>query len=186
MVRGRLGWWLLVAVLAASCTTSNANEGTPDDRTDAWFMQHMAGHLLQTGAVVELAGHRITRPELARLADTMHRQGQAHLQQLQGWLASRGLAPYDPQQDPDNRRRESDLVRLSRIRGAEFDLAFLKVMLARHRAGNTLAATEFRQGSVPEVRQLAAQLLAEHQAQVNKMTAWRRAWTKADASGRTG
>jgi hypothetical protein len=52
MVRGPLGWWLLVAVLAAGCATSNANEGTPDDRTDVWFMQHMAGHLLQTTAVV--------------------------------------------------------------------------------------------------------------------------------------
>jgi uncharacterized protein (DUF305 family) len=184
-VRRRLGWWLLVALLAAGCTTSNANEGTPSDQTDVWFMQHMAGHLLQTTAIVDLAGDRITRPELARLADTMNQQGHAHLQQLEGWLASRGLAPYDPQQDP-NRRKESDLSRLSEVRGAGFDLAFLEVMMARHRAGRRLAATEFRKGGVPEVRQLAAQLLAEHQAQVNKMTVWRRTWAKDDASGRTG
>jgi hypothetical protein len=35
---------------------------------------------------------------------------------------------------------------------------------ARHRAGSKLAATELRDGSLPEVRQLAQQLLAEHQA----------------------
>ena len=180
LVRRRLGWWLVVAVLAAGCTTSTANEATPSDQTDVWFMQHMAGHLLQTTAILELAGDRITHPELAQLADTMNQQRQAHLHQLQGWLDSRGLAPYDPQQDP-NRRKESDLTRLSEVRGAGFDLAFLEVMVARHRAGNRLAATEFRKGGIPEVRQLAAQLLAEYQAQVNKMTAWRRAWAKGNA-----
>jgi uncharacterized protein (DUF305 family) len=184
-MRRRLGWWLVVAVLAASCTTSNANEGTPSDQTDVWFMQHMVPHLLQTAAIVDLSGDRITRPQLARLADTVDQQGQAHLQQLQEWLARRGLAPYDPQQDP-NRRKETDLTRLSRVHAAEFDLAFLEVMTARHRTGRRLAATEFRKGGVPEVRQLAAQLLAEHQAQINKMTAWRRAWAKDDPSRRPG
>ena len=178
-MRRRLGWWLVVAVLAAGCTTSNANEGTPSDQTDVWFMQHMAGHLRRTSAIADLAGDRITHPKLARLADAMNQQGQAHLQQLQGWLDSRGLAPYDPQQDP-NRRKESDLTRLSEVRGAGFDLAFLEVMVARHRAGRRLAATEFRKGGVPEVRRLAAQLLAEHHAQVNQMTVWRRAWAKDD------
>jgi hypothetical protein len=42
---------------------------------------------------VILARDRITHPELARLADTIDQQGRAHLQRLQGWLASRGLAP---------------------------------------------------------------------------------------------
>ena len=54
-------------------------------------------------------------------------------------------------------------------------------MVARHRAGRRLAATEFRKGGVPEVRQLAAQLLAEQKAQGNKMSAWRRAWAKDNA-----
>ena len=105
----RLGGWLVVAVLAVGCSTSNASEATPSDRTDVWFMQRMAGHLLQTTAILDLAGDRITHPELARLADTMSQQGQAHLQQLHGWLDSRGLAPglapYDPSRIPTAARR---------------------------------------------------------------------------------
>jgi uncharacterized protein (DUF305 family) len=83
---------LLVALLAASCTTSDATQPTGSDRTDVWFMQHMAGHLLQTTAVVDLAGDKLTRPQLDRLAETIGRQSHAHLEQLQGWLASRGRA----------------------------------------------------------------------------------------------
>jgi hypothetical protein len=62
---------------------------------------------------VGLAQDRTTRPELARLADSIDRQGQTHLTQLQEWLASRGLAAYDPQQQPDS-GKETDLARLAR------------------------------------------------------------------------
>ena len=68
----------------------------------------MAGHLLQRTAILDLAGDRITHSKLERLAATVDRQGQAHLQQLQEWLANRGLASYDPQQDP-LRSKGSDL-----------------------------------------------------------------------------
>jgi uncharacterized protein (DUF305 family) len=179
MMRRRLGWWLVVTVLVASCTTSNANEPPPNDQTDVWFMQHMAGHLLQRTAILHLAGHRITHPKLERLTNTIDQQGQAHLQQLQEWLARRGLAPYDPQQDP-NRPKESDLERLSRAHRAKFDLAFLEVMTARHRAEIRMARVEARDGGVPEVRELARQILAELEPQVEQMTAWRRAWSKDD------
>ncbi len=172
---------MVIAVLVAGCATSDANQPPPSDHTDVWFAQHMVPHLLQTTAIVDLAQDRITGPKLVRLATAMDRQGQAHLAQLQDWLASRGLAPYDPQQDP-NRRKETDLQRLARFRGARFDLAFLKVMTARHRAASKLAATEARQGTVPELRELAKQLLAEQQAQITKMTSWIRACSKAQAS----
>jgi uncharacterized protein (DUF305 family) len=177
-VRQRLRCWVLIAVVAAGCATPDTNQPTASDQTDVWFAQHMVPHLLQTTAIVDLARDRITRPELARLADTIDRQGQAHLTQLQAWLASRGLAPYDPQQDP-NQRKETDLARLARIHGTKFDLAFLKVMTARHRAGSRLTTTEVRAGSVPKLRELAQQLLTEQQDQIAKLTTWRRAWSKA-------
>jgi uncharacterized protein (DUF305 family) len=184
-MRRRLGWWLVIAVLAGGCSTSTANQGAPSDQTDVWFMQHMAGHLLQRAAIVALAGDQITHPKLERLANTIDQQGQAHLQQLQEWLTRRGLAPYDPQQDPI-RPKESDLDRLSRAHGTRFDLAFLEVMTARHRADIRMAAAEARDGGVPEVRELARQMLAELEPQVKQMTAWRRAWAKDDANGHEG
>jgi uncharacterized protein (DUF305 family) len=184
-VRRRFGWLVLVALLAASCTTSNANEGTASDQPDVWFMQHMVPHLLQTTAILGLSGDRITQPELVRLADRMNEQGQAHLQQLQGWLEGRGLAPYDPQQDPD-RGRETDLGRLSRAKGARFDLVLLEVMTARHRVGIRMAAAEARDGGVPEVRALARQMIDELRAQVEQMAAWRQAWFQHGTQARAG
>jgi uncharacterized protein (DUF305 family) len=167
---------VVIAVVVAGCATPEASLPPASDQADVRFAQHMVPHLLQTTAIVDLARDRITRPELARLANTIDREVQTHLAQLQGWLASRGLAPYDPQQDP-NRGKETDLQRLAKIGGAKFDLAFLKMMTARHRAGSKLAATEARAGSVPELRELAQRLLAQQQDQVGKMTRWIRAWS---------
>ena len=169
---------MVIAVVAAGCATPDANQPTASDQADVRFAQHMVPHLLQTTAIVDLARDRITRPGLARLADTIHGQSHAHLERLQDWLASRGLAPYDPQQDP-NRRKETDLARLARVHGTNFDLAFLKVMTARHQAGLRMATAEARDGGVPEVRTLAGQMAIELKAQLQQMTAWTRAWSKA-------
>lgn len=169
-MRRRLGWWLLVGVLVAGCTTSGADQRVGSDQTDVWFAQHMVPHLLQNSAIVGLAGDRLTRPQPARLAGAINRQSHADLQQLQGWLESRGLAPYDPQQDP-NHGKATDLSRLSKAKGAGFDRAFLKVMLARHRTGLRMAAAEAREGAIPELRALARRMTTHLRAQIEQMTA---------------
>jgi uncharacterized protein (DUF305 family) len=97
---------------------------------------------------LDLAGDQLTGPRLARLAGTINRQSRADPQQSQGWLEDRGLAAYAPRRDA-NRRKETDLSRLSEVRGAGFDRAFVKVMLARDRTGLRLAAVEARDGANP-------------------------------------
>jgi uncharacterized protein (DUF305 family) len=90
MVRRRLGCWVILVVVAAGCGNPSPDRPTASEQTDVWFMQHMVPHLRQTTSVVVLTRKRITRPELTRLADTINQQGQANLQQLQGWLDRRG------------------------------------------------------------------------------------------------
>jgi uncharacterized protein (DUF305 family) len=180
-LRRRLGCWLLVTVVAAGCAGPAANQPTASDATDVWFMQHIVPHLRQTTSIIDLTGDRITRPELARLADTVRRQGHARLQLLQTWLDRRGLAPHAHSHQGIDGRRRSDLERLARVAATEFDLAFLGVMAARHRVADKLAATELRAGTLPEVRGLASRLQAEQRRQTRQMTAWRHAWSRRTA-----
>lgn len=93
-----------------------------------------------------------------------------------------GSPPHGHSHQPGDRLRRSDLERLSQLDGAALDLAFVKVMTARDRAETKLAATEAREGSVPAIRQLAQQLLAEHQARTATLQSWQRAWSKSHAS----
>ena len=183
-MRRRFGCWVVIAVLAAGCATPAANQPRASDQTDVWFMQHMVPHLLQDTSIAYLTRDRLADPALARLAGRIHRHGQEHVAQLQGWLAERGLAPHGHSHQPGDALRQSDLERLSRLHWDALNLAFVKVMAARHRAGGKLAATEAREGSVPEIRQLAEQLLAEQQAEIGTMQTWRHAWSKLQASRR--
>jgi uncharacterized protein (DUF305 family) len=193
-VRGRLGWWVAVALLAAGCAAgpraaTSAPAGGPaaasaaGDQADVWFMWHMVPHLLQETAIATLTRDRIVHPELARLADAVARRGRADVAQLVEWLAVRGLAPHGHSHQRADRPRETDLARLSRLRGGAFDLALVEVLAARQRAGMRLAAAEARDGAVGEVRRLARRLLSEQRARVRLLERWRRAWSAGRAAG---
>jgi uncharacterized protein (DUF305 family) len=173
MVRKRLGW-VLVALLAAGCAGPSAQPPVANDQTDVWFMQHMVPYLRQTTVVVSMAREHLTDPELVQLADTVTRRSQADIAQLLGWLDQRGMSPHGHSHQRVDYRRQTDLERLAGLRGSALDLAFVQVMTARSRGASKLAATEAHDGSLSEVRQLALQLLVEHQTQIAKMTAWKR------------
>lgn len=179
----RLARWAVVAVLAAGCTAPSPQTGRPTpaagDHTDVWFMQHVIPHLWQATTIAFLSRDRLNHPVLARLAGTIDRRGQADIQRLQGWLSARGLAPHGHSHQGVDNRRATDLERLSRLRGTALDLAFLEVMAARDHAGARLATIEATQGTLPEVRQLARQMLIERRQRAHQMHAWKQAWSKA-------
>jgi uncharacterized protein (DUF305 family) len=170
-----------VLLLAAGCAAPVSRAGAPaptaGDQTDVWFVQHMIPHLRQTTSIAILTRGQITYPALDRLAGRISRRGQADIDQLQRWLDRRGLAPHGhSHQRIDNRR--SDLERLSRLQGTAFDRALLQVMTARHRGAIAMAAIQRRQGTLPEVRQLAEQLVVEQQAQLRQLDALKRSATR--------
>jgi uncharacterized protein (DUF305 family) len=183
----RAQWAIAVTLLVAGCAPLNPDASTPAsaaaDQTDVWFMQHMVPHLRQTTSIVFLTRDRITRPALVRRADAINQRGQADIQQLQEWLSQRGLAPHGHSHQRVDNRKQTDLERLSRLRGTAFDLAFLQVITARDRAGIRMTRIEIADGALPEVRQMARQMLVEQQARVRQLDAWAKAWSKSLAAG---
>jgi uncharacterized protein (DUF305 family) len=175
---GRSSWrcWRLVA---APIPLAGSPTAAATDQTDVWFMQHMIPHLWQTSSIAFLTRDQITHPELARLADTITRRDQGDIDQLQGWLSLQGLAPHGHSHQRIETREQTDLERLSRLRGIALDLALLEVMTARERAGITMAATEARHGTRPDVRQLARRMLVQQRADIRQMDAWNKAWATA-------
>jgi uncharacterized protein (DUF305 family) len=174
---------VMVAAMAGGCAGPAADRppagaNVAADATDVWFMQHLVPHLRQTVAVVALSEGRIIHPELARLADATRRRSQGHLQLLQAWLDRRGLAPHGHSHQAVDQQPRSDLERLARVPDDRFDRAFATVLAARQRVSDQLAAAELRHGSLPEVRELARQLQAEHRRQLRQLTAWRNAWSR--------
>ena len=100
---------------------------------------------------------------------------------MSGW-PSVSSPPHGHSHQRGDTLERRDLERLSRLDGAALDLAFADAMTARDRTGIKLAATEAREGSVPAIRQLAQQLLAEQRARIATLRSWRGAWPEAHAS----
>jgi uncharacterized protein (DUF305 family) len=172
----------VLTAAAAGCAGPAADRpgaAVAADATDVWFMQHLVPHLRQTVAVVTLSEGRITRPELARLAEATRRRSQADLQLLQAWLDRRGLAPHGHSHQAVDRQPQSDLERLAQVPDARFDRTLATVLTARERAGNRLAAIELRGGDLPEVRELARRLQSEQRRQLRLLGSWTDAWSRA-------
>jgi uncharacterized protein (DUF305 family) len=171
--RGRFGWWVLVLCLAAGCAPARTPAPLVNDQTDVWFLQHMVPYLRQTMVVASLTREQLGDRRLVRLADTITRQSQADIDQLQGWLDQRGLSAHGHSHQRVDARRQTDLERLARLRGRALDRAFVQVMTARARTGSGLAANEARAGGLPEVRQFARQMQAAQQHLVQQLRSWR-------------
>jgi Domain of unknown function (DUF305) len=110
--------------------------------------------------------------------------GDPALRRLQGLLALQGLSPHAHSHQQADGRNQTDLERLSRLRGAALDLELLEVLAARERAGVAMAAAELRHGTRPEVRGLARGLLAGQRADVRQLDAWRDAWAEPASASR--
>jgi uncharacterized protein (DUF305 family) len=170
--RRRLGWWVVVVCLIAGCGPATSHAPVVNDQADVWFLQHMVPYLRQTMVMTSLAREQLGDPKLMRLADAITRQSQADIDQLQGWLDQRGLSAHGHSHQRVDARRETNLERLARLRGPDLDRAFVQVMTARARTGSRLAANEARDGSLPEVRQLARQLEVGQQHQIQQLHSW--------------
>jgi len=170
--RRRVGWWVLVACLAAGCSPAAPPAPVVDDRADVWFLQHMVPYLRQTVAAASLSRERLDDPGLVRLADAVAARSQAEIDRLQGWLDERGLSAHGHSHQRVDARRGTDLERLARLRGRALDRAFVQVMTARARTGSRLATEEARAGALPEVRRFARRLAADQQRQLRQLRAW--------------
>jgi len=72
---------------------------------------------------------------------------------------------------------EADMRQLGLSKDEDFDFAFLDMMTAHHQGAIEMATTELRDGSLPEVKQLAQQIIDAQQAEIDQFTQWNKDWT---------
>ena len=72
---------------------------------------------------------------------------------------------------------EADMSRLMEATGPEFDLAFVEMMAAHHQGAIDMANTELKAGSLPEVKQLAQQVIDSQQKEIDQLDQWKKEWS---------
>jgi uncharacterized protein (DUF305 family) len=64
-------------------------------------------------------------------------------------------------------------------RAQDFDLLFLEMTSAHHQGAIEMANSELRDGSRPEVKRLAQQIIDDQQAEIDQFEQWQQEWAAA-------
>ncbi|GAB3294292.1 DUF305 domain-containing protein [Parasphingorhabdus pacifica] len=178
-----------------SASQPPAKAGQHND-ADVVFAQGMIPHHAQAVEMSRLAPERARSPQVKDLARQIEAAQGPEIEMLTGWLRSWGVeAPHGdmpgmghegmhgmdhgsmPDQDMpgaghggmQGMMTPEDMQRLSQARGADFDRAFLTMMIAHHEGAVDMARTELEQGQFPEAKKMAQQIIDTQQAEIDTM-----------------
>jgi uncharacterized protein (DUF305 family) len=174
-----------VALLAACGQTADKDTQAPaaaqPNQADVTFTQSMIPHHQQAIEMAKLIQDRTTRPELRELAGAITTTQGDEIARMQGWLRSWGKPEAMTGMDHGQMAMpgmmdQSETDELMGLKGARFDLAFVEMMRRHHQGAIEMANTELKDGSLPEVKQLAQQVISAQQQEVRQLTAWKQAW----------
>lgn len=131
------------------------------DPVDAKFAQMMIPHHQQALDMAALAPTRASDPQVLSLAREIAAAQQPEIDQMTAWLAARGAATISDHSDHEmaGMAGDDDMAALAGSTGADFDRRFLALMIAHHEGALTMSEP-VRASSDPEIRQLAAAIVA--------------------------
>jgi len=171
---------------------SSATSVPGADSVDVGFAQDMSEHHQQAVQMASWERDHTTDPALKQLAFDIETTQLQQIGQMQGWLALWG-APTDPPGgkhmawmassdhahmagsaggvDTMPGMASSDQLRALRAAtGPQLDVLFLQLMLRHHQGGVAMLQYGTDHASVPEVRNLAAQMLSAQTSESEYMT----------------
>jgi uncharacterized protein (DUF305 family) len=174
---------LVAAILLAACNQGGGEQGggsapsAPND-ADVTFTQNMIPHHQQAIEMAKLVDAHTKRPELRKLADSIVASQGQEVTLMRGWLKSWGkpATPEGMNHQMPGMMNEADMQQLRVTNGDDFDLLFLDMMTAHHEGAIEMASTELGDGSLPEVKRLAQQIIDAQQGEIDQFKQWQQAW----------
>jgi uncharacterized protein (DUF305 family) len=180
---------LVAAVLLTACNQRGGDQGSapataaPND-ADVTFTQRMIPHHQQAIEMAKAVDARTKRPQLRTLADAVTVSQGQEVTLMQRWLQDWGK-PATPQGMDHGAGHmpgmigEAQMRQLMATKNQEFDLAFVDLMTTHHQGAIDMATTELRDGSLPQVKRLAQQVIDTQQAEIDQFTVWQQGWEAA-------
>lgn len=165
------------------------NLGSADTNYDLRFIDAMVLHHQGAVSMAKEAQQKSQRPEIKQLANNIIQSQSKEINQLQQWRsawypqasnepvayggADKSLKPMSEQQ-----RQSMTMSKDLGSADAEFDLRFINEMIAHHESAITMAQDALSKSQRPEIKDLAQDIVAAQQAEIEQMKQWRQAWYK--------
>ncbi|MBC2644848.1 MULTISPECIES: DUF305 domain-containing protein [unclassified Rhodococcus (in: high G+C Gram-positive bacteria)] len=172
-----------------SGTTTAAVEANAFNNADVMFLQMMYPHHAQAVEMANMVEGRSTNPQVLDLAKNIAAAQGPEMEQMTALLAQRGMAV--PSTDasggmsgmnhggtsaPANGTMSGmmtpeQMTELAGKSGADFDTAWLNMMIEHHTGAIEMAQTELADGENADAKQLATDIVGAQQAEITTMTA---------------
>jgi uncharacterized protein (DUF305 family) len=177
---------LVAAILLAACNQGGDEQGNapataaPND-ADVTFTQNMIPHHQQAIEMAKLVDSHTKRPQLRTLADAIAASQGQEITRMRGWLQAWGK-PATPEgmdhgaMQMPGMMSEADMRQLRLSNDEDFDVLFLDMMTAHHEGAIEMADTELRDGALPEVKELAQQIIDAQQGEIGQFNQWQQEW----------
>jgi uncharacterized protein (DUF305 family) len=143
---------------------------------DVAFATGMIPHHRQAVEMARLAPDRAGSAEVKRLASEIEKAQGPEITTLSGWLASWGeKAPapgsggHGAHGSGGGMMSAQDMEALRDASGAAFDEAFLRMMIEHHEGAVAMARTERADGSHPQARRMAADIVESQSSEIERM-----------------
>lgn len=151
--------------------------GTGAAPADAAFAQSMIPHHEQA---VDMSQMMLAKngvdPEVKKLAEDIKAAQGPEIEKMHGWLEAWGQptmmaggSDHSSHSSMSGMMSEADLGKLESAQGTEASRMFLEQMIEHHKGAITMAEQEAASGSDPDAVELAKKIVADQQAEIDKM-----------------
>lgn len=161
--------------------------GPADAEYDLRFVDSMTPH--HEGAVVmaQEVLQKSKQPELRKLAEAIIKAQEQEIKQMKQWRVtwypkapSTPVAWHAPM--GHSMAMSADQMKAMRMdmdlgaADAEFDKRFIDAMIPHHEGAVVMANDALKKSKRPEIVQMAKNIIASQQAEINQMKQWRKTW----------
>ena len=155
-------------------TTSDAPASAPSAANfEIKFMTDMIDHHHMAIMMAELCIAKAIHPELRSLCENIKAAQMAEIETMQSWLQEWYAVSHAPVMKPGDQRM---MDRLAALSGAEFEIAFMEMMITHHEKAIKEGQHCLRKAEHPDLRSLCTNIIATQSAEIDHMQAWLCEW----------
>lgn len=169
-------WLVALTALFITAGPASAAEPAPDAKTAKYevkFMQGMIDHHAMAIMMGEMCLAKATHQELREMCQQVVTTQRQESETMKSWLATWYGQSYQAKLSGKNQRQMRELEQLS---GAEFEKAFMPMLVDHHRIAIERAAVCLQRAYHPELINMCGDIVKAQADEIKQLRAWMCEW----------
>jgi uncharacterized protein (DUF305 family) len=172
------GTALVAPATSSPGATAEAAPTAAQARYEIKFLMDMIDHHMMAVMTAELCDGRTVHPELQTMCEDIVAAQTQEIELMQSWLRDWYGIEYEPRMTPGMERQ---VEKLAALEGAEFEIAFMEMMIKHHEGAVKEGERCVERAYHPELIELCHEIIETQTAEIAQMQTWLSEWYGIDA-----